>query len=356
MKIAPVIREIERRSSSMFHVLVHTGQHYDEGMSDVFFRELGIPQPHYHLSVGSGSHAQQTASIMKGFEPVLIAEAPDCVVVFGDVNSTLACSVVAKKLGFPVAHVEAGLRSGDMTMPEEINRMVTDAISDFFFVTEESGVTNLRKEGKPEQHVYHVGHVMVDNLLYEVANIDSHQKELVRSAELKSRLGTFGVVTLHRPSNVDDQKTFAGILTALAEISELVPLVFPVHPRTRAKIADFGISLPDSIITTEPLSYREFLNLWRDSELILTDSGGLQEESTALGVSCLTLRTNTERPITVTEGTNILVGVDPVRIVEEARRILALGKSRDSVSRPIFWDGAASVRILDALEAELAQA
>lgn len=354
MKIAPVMREIARRADAFSNVLVHTGQHYDEGMSDVFFRDLGIPRPHHHLNVGSGSHAVQTAAIMTAFEPIIVREQPDCVLVFGDVNSTLACSIVAKKLGFPVAHIEAGLRSGDRGMPEEINRIVTDSISDYFFVTEDSGVEHLVREGKDAGAIFHVGHVMVDNLLYEVARLDAERlptSTLRPAGEADQR---FGVVTLHRPSNVDDEATLRGIVAALSRIGEHVPLVFPVHPRTGATLARFGIELPPCIRTTAPLGYREFLNLWRYAALILTDSGGLQEESTALGVPCLTLRTNTERPITISEGTNQLVGVDPERIVAAALSVLAQSGDKTALQRPALWDGKASERILATLAEVLA--
>lgn len=353
MKIAPVIREINRRPESFGHVLVHTGQHYDEGMSDVFFRDLGIPKPDHYLNVGSGSHATQTSAIMTSFEPVLEQEKPDCVLVFGDVNSTLACSIVAKKLCYPVAHVEAGLRSGDRTMPEEINRIVTDAISDFFFVTEESGIEHLTQEGKSAEAIFHVGHVMIDNLYYEVARLDEKSIDLGRSKLLKNGKPRYAVVTLHRPSNVDDDATFRGIMGALAEISEMLPLIFPVHPRTLARMRQFNLTLPSSITTTEPLGYREFLNLWRDAAFVLTDSGGLQEETTGLGIPCLTLRENTERPVTVEEGSNRLVGVDPEKILSEAKKLLASTANSSVVNRPAFWDGHASERILDVLSREL---
>lgn len=350
MKIAPVIREIKQRADTFSHVLVHTGQHYDEGMSDVFFRDLGIPKPDHYLNVGSGSHATQTAAIMTGFEPVLEQEKPDCVLVFGDVNSTLACSIVAKKLCYPVAHVEAGLRSGDRTMPEEINRIVTDSISDYFFVTEESGMEHLKAEGKADDSVYLVGHVMIDNLFFEVARLEKDKGALEASDALKVGKKRFGIVTLHRPSNVDDEPTIRGIIGALSTISETVPLIFPVHPRTRARFDSFGIQFPPSITTTEPLGYREFLNLWKDASIVLTDSGGLQEETTALGIPCLTLRDNTERPVTISDGSNRLVGTDPAAILSAASLVLDSGERNLDSRRPQFWDGAASARILDALQ------
>lgn len=348
MKIAPLIREMRKRRADFDYVLVHTGQHYDKGMSDIFFRDLGIPEPDYHLEVGSGTHAHQTAAIMESFEPVLVEESPDCVLVFGDVNSTLACSIVAKKLGYPVAHVEAGLRSGDMSMPEEINRIVTDSISDLYFVTEPSGVEHLLAEGKPAQRIHHVGHVMIDNLLYEA-------KELERSgvpegeAELKNRFKRYGVVTLHRPSNVDDATVLLGIIDALSTISDRLPLIFPVHPRTKASLDRSGIAVPESIQLTPPLGYKAFLDLWKDAALVLTDSGGLQEETTGLGVACLTLRHNTERPITCEQGTNRLVGNDPKTIVKAAMEVLDAAGREATPRRPELWDGHASIRILDVL-------
>ena len=342
MKIAPVIRELKRRSEEFDYVLVHTGQHYDEGMSDVFFRDLGIPAPDHHLNVGSGSHAEQTARIMTAFEKVLQKESPDCVVVFGDVNSTLACSIVAKKLEYPVAHVEAGLRSGDMRMPEEVNRMVTDAITDFFFCTEPSGVAHLQQEGKEAGRIFHVGHVMIDNLLHEL--------ESLPQAAAPTPDGCFGVVTLHRPSNVDSPDVLSGIMSALAKISERLPLVFPVHPRTRQRLDAIGYLPPATIELTTPLGYRDFLQLWRSASLVLTDSGGLQEETTALGIPCLTLRDNTERPVTLSEGTNRLVGSDPEAIVAGAAAALAQGVEG---RRPELWDGRASQRIIEHLAREL---
>jgi UDP-N-acetylglucosamine 2-epimerase (non-hydrolysing) len=351
MKIAPVIREISRRKGRFRHVLVHTGQHYDEGMSEVFFRDLGIPAPDHHLNVGSGSHAQQTALIMTKLEPVLVHEKPACVVVFGDVNSTLAGSVVAKKMNYPVAHVEAGLRSGDRTMPEEINRIVTDSISDIFYVTESSGHTNLLREGHPEASIAFVGHVMIDNLYYELEQISSVDDSSQSGHGIQLPQSEFGIVTLHRPANVDDRDTLRGIAEALNEVAQSLKLIFPVHPRTRLKLAEFNVELADDILLTGPLGYREFLSIWRHARLILTDSGGMQEESTALGIPCLTLRENTERPVTVEEGTNRLVGTDPQRIVAEARRILAGAPVQ--MGRPRLWDGNAAVRIIDDLERRL---
>lgn len=350
MKIAPVIREIEARDHEFSYTLVHTGQHYDEGMSEVFFRGLGIPKPNHHLNVGSGSHAVQTAKIMVEFEPVLKSANPDCVMVFGDVNSTLACSVVAKKLGYPVAHVEAGLRSGDLQMPEEINRIVTDSISDYFFVTEVSGLEHLRREGKPDQVVFHVGHVMIDNLFFEVQKLDvSTPKSDIVSQFIGSDT-SFGVVTMHRPSNVDDEEVLSRIFSALKEIAAELPLVFPIHPRTRDRMEAFGLPTPSGVHLCDPLGYQEFLNLWRRAAVVLTDSGGLQEETTGLGIPCITMRDSTERPVTISEGTNRLVGNDPAKITAAVREILERPKAG---RRPKFWDGRASGRILDCLKVEL---
>jgi UDP-N-acetylglucosamine 2-epimerase (non-hydrolysing) len=348
MKVAPIIRELRKHEDVFDWRLVHTGQHYDHGMSDVFFQELGIPEPNFHMGAGGGSHAEQTARIMVAFEKYCEEQKPDLVMVVGDVNSTLACSIVAKKLNIKVAHVEAGLRSGDMQMPEEINRMVTDAISDYFFVTEPSGVENLRREGHAEDSIHFVGHVMIDNLYYQLEQLKQIDTRSFSTHALKSRLGKYGVVTLHRPSNVDDQATLTRIISALTTISAALPLVFAIHPRTARNIEAFGLALPDSIICTEPLPYMDFLNLWRDAALILTDSGGIQEESTALGISCITLRENTERPVTVTEGTNRLVGTNAAKIIDTAREFLQ-GSTQIQRKRPQLWDGQAAGRIIETL-------
>lgn len=343
MKIAPILRALDSRSDVFEWQLVHTGQHYDRDMSDVFFEELGIPKPHFHLDCGGGSHAEQTAKIMVRYEEVVKSTQPRLVLVVGDVNSTLACSIVAKKLNIKVAHVEAGLRSGDRTMPEEINRVVTDSISDWFFVTEPSGVENLLREGHSPDSIFFVGHVMIDNLFYQVERLAADYP----TSNLKAKLGNYGVVTLHRPSNVDSPDTLRPILRALTEISTTLPLVFAVHPRTAQNMERFGISLPDSIVRTTPLPYMEFLHLWKDAKVILTDSGGIQEESTALGVPCITLRENTERPVTVTEGTNVLVGSDYERVMAAFSAVMRgdISASR----RPEKWDGLAAERIVDVL-------
>lgn len=343
MKIAPILRALDTRADAFEWRLVHTGQHYDREMSDVFFEELGIPQPHSHLDCGGGSHAEQTAKIMVRYEEVVKAERPHLALVVGDVNSTLACSIVAKKLDIKVAHVEAGLRSGDRSMPEEINRVVTDAIADWFFVTEPSGVENLLREGHSPDSVFFVGHVMIDNLFYQVQRLATEYP----TSALKTRLGRYGVVTLHRPSNVDSPETLRPILRGLIEISASLPLIFAVHPRTAQNMERFGITLPDTIVRTTPLPYMEFLNLWKDAKVILTDSGGIQEESTALGVPCITLRENTERPVTVSEGTNVLAGSDYSRVMAAFAAVM-----RGEVSaarRPEKWDGRAAERIVAVL-------
>lgn len=325
-------------------ILVHTGQHYDEKMSDLFFRELGIPQPDINLGVGSGSHARQTALIMERFEPILLDHKPDYVLVVGDVNSTIACALVAVKLGVKVIHVEAGLRSFDRTMPEEINRILTDAISDLLFVSEESGVINLRNEGIPEEKIYLVGNVMIDTLL-------KHLKRAKTSRILEDLgliAGGYGVITLHRPANVDRKERLESILEGLGEISCELPLVFAIHPRTRKNIERFGLdtllSRFPNLRLVDPLGYLEFLKLMSEAKVIFTDSGGMQEETTILGVPCLTLRENTERPATITDGTNRLVN-PPTRdnIIASWQRLRETPPPRGR--RPYLWDGRAAMRI-----------
>lgn len=346
MKIAPIARAFDQ-GEGVAYKIVHTGQHYDRNMSDIFFQELGIRAPDHHLGAGGGTHAEQTARIMVAFEKVCQKDLPDLVLVVGDVNSTLACSIVAKKMHVPVAHVEAGLRSFDLDMPEEINRMVTDAISDLFFVTEEEGVTNLRKEGKTEQSIHFVGHVMIDNLFYQLAKLTQMDPASFASAGVKPKGVKYGVVTLHRPSNVDDKATLTRIFGVLNEIATDMPLVFPIHPRTRGNMERFGLTSGAGITLTEPLSYMDFLNLWKDASVVLTDSGGLQEETTALGIPCLTMRENTERPITVTEGTNELVGTNREKILDLCG---AIAKGQWKTGQiPRFWDGKTSERIRDIL-------
>lgn len=347
MKVAPIIRAIRKRADLRFR-LVHTGQHYDYDMSGVFFEQLGIPQPDVVLACGGGSHAQQTASAMVGFEALCEEERPDAVVVVGDVNSTLACTLAAKKLGIPVAHVEAGLRSGDMIMPEEINRVVTDSIADWLFVTEPSGIANLEREGRRADSMYFVGHVMIDNLFYQAARLTQASAAL-RSADRGKR---YGVVTLHRPSNVDEPGTLLRIVGALKEIAQELPLVFPAHPRTMKNLRCFGIDAGPRIALIGPQAYMPFLALWKDAVLVLTDSGGLQEETTALSVPCVTIRDSTERPVTVEVGSNVLAGTDPKKIVHEARQILR-GQGKPA-GRPPLWDGRAAERIVAILGQELA--
>jgi UDP-N-acetylglucosamine 2-epimerase (non-hydrolysing) len=350
MKLAPIVRALQAQGALAYRI-VHTGQHYDRDMNDVFFEELGIPQPDVFMAAGGGSHAEQTAKIMMGFEQLCTSQKPDAVLVVGDVNSTLACSVVARKLNVPVAHVEAGLRSFDMTMPEEINRLVTDSISDWFFVTEPSAIGHLRREGKPEGSIHYVGHVMVDNVLYQAAKLAAVDTSGFETAAYKAARAAagerYGVVTLHRPSNVDDAATFARIAGALREVAAGLPLIFPVHPRTRANLGRFGIDLGPNVTLSGPQAYMAFLNLWKDAAVVLTDSGGLQEETTALGVPCVTIRENTERPVTVDEGSNVLAGTDPAVIVAEARRILRGEGKRGR--RPHLWDGRAAERIVAVL-------
>ena len=354
MKIAPIVRALQAQRALAFKI-IHTGQHYDRDMNEVFFEELGIPQPDVFMAAGGGSHAQQTAKIMVAFEELCMAERPAAVLVVGDVNSTLACSIVAKKLNIPVAHVEAGLRSGDMTMPEEINRLVTDAISDWFFVTEPSAVEHLKREGKSDAAIHYVGHVMVDNVLYQAEKLTRLDTGSFEGASFKAAFGEqgsrYGVITLHRPSNVDDAVTFTRIGGALKEIAAELPLIFPVHPRTRANLEKFNIDLGPNITLAGPQAYMAFLNLWKDAAVVLTDSGGLQEETTALGVPCVTIRDNTERPVTVEEGSNVLAGTDPARIVAEARKVLR-GEGKTG-KRPHLWDGKAAERIVAILSREL---
>lgn len=345
MKIAPIARAFDLRVNDLSYKIVHTGQHYDANMSDVFFEELGIRKPDYHLGAGGGSHARQTAKIMVEFEAVCEQDRPDIVMVVGDVNSTLACSIVAKKMRIKVAHVEAGLRSFDLDMPEEINRMVTDAISDIFFVTEEQGMANLKREGKPEGCIHFVGHVMIDNLFYQLSQLEKMNSADLKHNEYKAGHTEYGVVTLHRPSNVDDKPTLIRIFKILDRISQTLPLIFPIHPRTRKNMEAFGIQPPEAITLTPPLSYMEFLNLWKDGKLALTDSGGLQEETTALGIPCLTIRENTERPITVACGTNELVGTSEDKILTAFEKIMA-GNWRAG-RKPDLWDGYAAERITD---------
>jgi UDP-N-acetylglucosamine 2-epimerase (non-hydrolysing) len=334
MKMAPLVRALDA-DPSFESVLVHTGQHYDENLSGQVLRDLGISAPRHSLNVGSGTHGQQTAEIMRRFEPVLVEEKADGLVVVGDVNSTLACALVAAKLHTPVVHVEAGLRSFDRAMPEEINRVVTDAVADLMLVTEESGVENLRREGVPEARIRFVGNLMIDSLYYHL--------EKARSSDVAARLGVtepFGLVTLHRPSNVDDPRQLGEILRALGEISTSLPLVFPMHPRTRSKLDPAALDA-SRITITDPLGYIDFVGMMSRASVVLTDSGGIQEETTALGIPCLTLRENTERPVTISQGTNRLAGTAAESILAAWRDHVASPKSGRV---PRLWDGKAGER------------
>jgi UDP-N-acetylglucosamine 2-epimerase (non-hydrolysing) len=348
MKIAPIMRAFAD-SDAIDAVLVHTGQHYDAAMMASFFAQLGIPAPDVDLEVGSGSHAVQTADIMKRFEPVLAARACDAVLVVGDVNSTIACALVAAKEGVPVIHVEAGLRSFDRSMPEEINRILTDQLSDLLFTTERSAAVNLEREGISRERVRFVGNVMIDTLLRNRARCPRAVDVLsvvTGSARCFGAAG-FGVVTLHRPANVDTADSLTRIVDVLCEVAADLPLVFAVHPRTRARLGEFGLldTAARGLLLMPPLPYLELLALVGAARVVLTDSGGLQEETTALGVPCLTLRENTERPITVEEGTNTVVGTNPVLIRGGVRAVLAGGGKRGRV--PELWDGRAAERIRD---------
>ncbi|MCB1788764.1 MAG: UDP-N-acetylglucosamine 2-epimerase (non-hydrolyzing) [Gammaproteobacteria bacterium] len=350
MKIAPLMR-VFRQSPERFDVrLVHTGQHYDAAMKDAFFRQLDIPEPDVDLGVGSGSHAVQTAEIMRRFEPVVDDVAPDAVLVVGDVNSTIACALVAKKKGVDVIHVEAGLRSYDRQMPEEINRVLTDQISDLLFTTEADAAENLQREGIAADSVHFVGNVMIDTLMYQQQRAVPAEQTLGSIAGFGDVIDNFGVLTLHRPSNVDDPKVLKRLIETLADLSQQVPLVFPVHPRTRGRINDSGL-LPvierGRIALVEPLGYLELLGLISRARVVLTDSGGLQEETTAVGVPCITLRENTERPITVECGTNTVVGTDAAAIRECFDAVVENGGKRGRV--PELWDGHAAERIADTL-------
>jgi UDP-N-acetylglucosamine 2-epimerase (non-hydrolysing) len=342
MKIAPLMWEMQGRAG-LETFLVHTGQHYDERMSKLFFEQLHIPKPDIDLGVGSGSHVYQTSEVLKRFEPIVLEQKPDCVLVVGDVNSTLSCALTAVKLGVPVAHVEAGLRSFDRTMPEEINRLMTDVISRWLFVTEKNGIENLRREGIPEERIFLVGNVMIDTLL--ACRERAEESTILGQWSLEDR--PYAVLTLHRPSNVDDPAVFARLFGAITRLQQELPIVFPVHPRTRKVLGESGAGRLPNLILTEPLGYLDFMKLLGHARLVLTDSGGIQEETTVLAVPCLTLRNNTERPITVEQGTNRLVGLDPERIVQAGLEVL---NRPDPVGRvPELWDGKAAGRIVDIL-------
>jgi UDP-N-acetylglucosamine 2-epimerase (non-hydrolysing) len=343
IKIAPIIRALQSDGLLSFKI-VHTGQHYDRDMNQVFFDELGIPTPDASLGAGAGTHAEQTGRIMTAYEELCAHQRPDCTLVVGDVNSTLACAIVAKKACIPVAHVEAGLRSGDMTMPEEINRIVTDAIADWFFVSEPSGIEHLVHEGKSLSAIFHVGQVMVDTLLFQAQRLERMDPSSFETSRFKTQHSRYGVVTLHRPSNVDTAQGLEHIGHALRTIAVDLPLIFPVHPRTRGNLKAFGVEFGPNVQLVSPRPYMEFLNLWKDAVVVLTDSGGMQEETTALGVPCVTVRANTERPITVKEGTNVIAGTDPKRVVAEVQKVLT-GNGKVG-RRPQLWDGKAAERIV----------
>lgn len=342
MKVAPILHEMAKHPDWFEQILVHTGQHYDEIMSKVFFSDLEMPQPDFNLEVGSGSHAQQTAMVMQRFEPLLIDFNPDWVLVPGDVNSTVACALVASKLGIKIGHVEAGLRSFDRTMPEEINRIVTDHISDMLFTTEQSGNDNLKREGVSQEKIRFVGNTMIDTL------VRLRPKAKARWPKLKElfELDRFMLVTLHRPSNVDDLTGLSKMMEDLSEISNHIPTIFPVHPRTRQRLAALN-ALPPSCILTEPFGYLDFLALEAHASLVLTDSGGVQEETSYLGVPCLTLRANTERPITLTRGTNQLVKGEGQTLVEQVTKILSTEQLKKTQLE--LWDGQAAQRIIKSL-------
>lgn len=365
MKVAPIVEALRKHNRSAASpvaiFLVHTGQHYDEAMSESFFVDLGIPQPDVNLGVGSGSHATQTAEVMKRFEPICLEYRPTHVLVVGDVNSTIACALVATKLGPKVVHVEAGLRSFDRSMPEEINRVLTDAISDVHFITEESGRANLLREGVSSERVHFVGNVMVDTLL--------RHRDKAAASDILERVGVadgrdpgFGVLTLHRPSNVDARDTLGAVLEAVREIAERMPVLFPVHPRTLQRIKEFGLNRVFAAIGGQvarvvkggtglyglpPLGYLDFLQLMANARVVLTDSGGIQEETTILRIACVTIRENTERPVTITHGTNRLAGTNPGALVRATQE--ALNARYDGLSAPPYWDGKAAERIVQVL-------
>ncbi len=346
MKIAPIMKELDTYSEHD-QLLVHTGQHYDANMSQVFFDDLGMRTPDIHLNIGSGSHAQQTAAVMIAFEKVCIEHKPDAVLVVGDVNSTVAASLVCAKLWIPCVHVEAGLRSRDLKMPEEINRLVTDRLADLLLTPSPDGDENLLAEGVAAEKILCVGNIMIDTLLDNCSR--AQQQHPVSQWQVKP--DEYAVLTLHRPSNVDDPETFGQIIAAIQELSANIPMVFPVHPRTRSKLESFA--LDTKLIQTpgvkiiEPLGYLPFMSLTSQAKLVLTDSGGLQEETTALGIPCITIRENTERPITVSEGTNVLTGANPQHIIAEAKQVLEGNKKKGSV--PKLWDGKTAQRIVAAL-------
>jgi len=346
VKMAPLLHEMKRHVQ-IESFLVHTGQHYDEKLSEIFFRQLNIPAPNANLNVGSGSHAAQTAEIMRRIEPVLLENRPDLVLVVGDVNSTVAASLTAAKLEIPLAHVEAGLRSFDRKMPEEINRVLTDALADYLFATEEQAIDNLIHEGRPSESIYFVGNVMIDALLQFLPLAEKSRIGEDLGMANGSEWSRYALLTLHRPSNVDSVDDIRQITGAVNTVAEKVPVIFPVHPRTAERLTAANLSLHPSVKTVPPLAYLDFLSLLSHSTFVFTDSGGIQEETTALGVPCLTLRENTERPVTVTTGTNVLVGRDPQAIIHAAEAVLLGNTKKGKI--PELWDGCASGRIVKRL-------
>jgi len=360
MKVAPIYRAFKKYNQSnnsersgdpnfsvhsIKHLICHTGQHYDDKMSNVFFNDLELPKPDFYLGVGSGSHAEQTAKIIIEFEKILLQEKPDIVIVVGDVNSTIACSLTAKKFNIKVAHVEAGLRSFDMEMPEEINRILTDRISDYLFVTEKSGLENLKNEGVDESKIFFVGNTMIDSLTYYLPKAE--KSKILEEFDLVK--GNYVLVTFHRPSNVDGREELTKLINFLNKIAEKRKIIFPIHPRTKNNISKYSLnhSINQSVILCDPVGYIDFLSLMKNAELIVTDSGGIQEESTFLGVQCLTLRTTTERPITVEVGTNQLIGVDLQKAEKACLNVLSGNKKVGNI--PEMWDGKAAERIVEVL-------
>jgi len=349
MKVAPIHKAFQKYSNQITHLICHTGQHYDEKMSKVFFVDLEMPQPDFYLGIGGGSHAEQTAKIMIEFEKIVLSEKPDLIIVVGDVNSTIACSLVASKLGVKIAHVEAGLRSYDKDMPEEINRLLTDSISDYLFVTERSGLENLKKEGVASEKIFFTGNVMIDSLVEHLKK--SEKSQILNENSLSS--GNYVLVTLHRPSNVDSKEYLEQMVKFLNKMADQFPVIFPIHPRTKNNMSKFGLleKLNSSVILTEPIGYIDFLKLTTNAKLIITDSGGIQEESTFLGIQCITVRNNTERPVTVTVGTNQLIGTDLKKVEEAALKVLNGEIKKGTI--PELWDGKAAERISEIINQKL---
>ena len=349
MKIAPIHRAFQKYKKEINHLICHTGQHYDQKMSKIFFDDLELPKPHFYLGVGSGSHAEQTGAIMIEFEKILLEENPDLIIVVGDVNSTIACSLTASKLHIPAAHVEAGLRSFDRKMPEEINRILTDTIAEYLFVTEKSGLINLKNEGISEDKIFFVGNVMIDSLIHFLPK--TMNSNILEQLNIEPK--NYVLVTLHRPSNVDEKKNLIPLVNLLNNISSTRNVIFPIHPRTKNNLHSFGIlsSLNKDVILTDPIGYIDFITLIKNSGLILTDSGGIQEESTYLGVQCITIRTSTERPVTVEMGTNQLVGDDYTKAEQVALEVLNGKKKQGKI--PEKWDGKTAERIAEIISLKL---